>query len=355
MKLDRKELIAALERVKPALQSSGSILALKHIWLDGKFLYAYNGALGIRIAWPSKLQPCGIPGGVLLGLLESTSAKEVEFDQTTKTQADLKMGRASATIPLMGIDLNPWPFPEKAPAGPVGVRVLVLTKELIEGLKSVAVIKASKPRRVEHYGVILFPAKDAVTLYTTDSLSLAEISVEGKVAKELAKAVLPYGFVDQLVKLPADSKISFTQDFIIAETSTTQVCSNLLDSSGVFDLPELVDKTIYGKGKPVPVPKDLGEAIERALVLAGGDLEKAFLKLSLGKKEFQLSGDLALGMLKEAFPLETAVKESQITVRLEHLKTLFKGAEEFAISPKALLLFGKGESLFLISAHEESR
>jgi hypothetical protein len=353
MKLERKELIAALERVKPALQTSGSIPALKHIWLDGKYLYAYNGALGIRIAWPTQLQPCGIPGGVLLGLLESTSAKEVEFDQTAKTQFDLKMGRASATVPLMGIEFTPWPFPEKTPAGPVGVRTLTLTKELIEGLKTVRIIKASKPKRVEHYGVVLFPRKDALSLYTTDSISLAEVSVAGKVAKDLAKAVLPYGFVEQLLKLPPGSKISFTQDSILAEAEGIQVCSNLLDSSSVFDLPGLVDKMVEGQGKPSPVPKDLGEAINRALVLAGGDLEKAFIKLNVSKKEFQLSGTLASGMLKEKFPLAAAVSESQITVRLEHLKSLCKEAEEFAISPKVLLLFGKGDSLFLISAHEE--
>lgn len=351
MKLDREPLIKALDQVKPALQSSGSIPALKHIWLDGKYLYAYNGALGIRIDWVTELEPCGILGSVLAGLLQNTSAKEIDLTQSNM-QIDLKMGRASASVPVMNIEQNPWPFPAKVTGS--GVLSLTLTEELVTGLKRVRAVKAANPVRVEHYGVIVFPSKDEYMLYTTDSKALAEVPVKGKLSKDLSRAVLPHGFVSQLLSLKAGAKISFLADSIIAESADIQVCSNLLDSADVFDLPDLVDKTIGGEIKRTPLPEGFGEALDRALVLAGSDLDKAFITLTVSKKELTLVGKLVHGMLLEKFPLKST-GEGKITVGLEHVKTLSKEAEEFAIVQKALLLFGKDDSLFMIATHEEAK
>lgn len=350
MKIERTELIKVLDQVKPALATAGSIPELKHIWLDGKFLYAYNGALGIRIAWESELKPCGIPGGVLLGLLNSSSAKELEIKQES-TQCDLKMGRASATVPVFKSDANPWPFPAKVPPGPVGVRSIPLTEELLAGLRQVRIIRASKPVRVEHHGVVLFPSTDALVLYTTDSHALAEVPVKGKWNKELAKVVLPHGFVSQLLGLKAGAKVSVLKDAIIAEAPGIQVCSNLLDSADVWDLPALVDTKVNGKEKRMIVPEAFAEGLERALVLAGSDLENAFVELSVNKKELTLSGRFDQSLLDEKFTLK-ALGEGKISVDLERLKGLYKETEEFAISKSALLLFGKDDALYLVAAHE---
>jgi hypothetical protein len=353
MKLNREAFVAVLEQVKPALASAGSIPELKHVWLDGKYLYAYNGALGIRVDWATELQPCGLLGSVLLGLLQNTSAKEIEVTQEAASQLDLKMGRASATVPLMAIDHNPWPFPAKVPAGKVVT--FALTDAFVEGLKQVRIIKAADPKMVEHYGVILFPAKDALTLYTTDSKSLAEVPVQGKFAKELAKAVLPFGFVNQLLAFKAGAKVSFTQDAIIAEAEGVQVCSNLLDTADVHDLPKLVTTTIGKEDTAAtPLPKEFSEALDRALILAGGDLDKAFVTLTASKKDLSLSGKLANGVLQEKFTLGSS-SSGTITIGLEQIKGLAKDAEDFAIVQKALLLFGKNDALYLIAAHEEGK
>ena len=227
-----------------------------------------------------------------------------------------------------------------------------MTEDFVAGLKQVRVIKAADPKRVEHYGVILFPAKDALTLYTTDSKSLAKVPVKGKFAKELSKAVLPFGFVNQILALKAGAKVNFTQDAIIAEADGIQICSNLLDTADVHDLPKLVTTTI-GKEDctTTPLPKEFGEALDRAMVLGGFDLEEAFLTLTATKKELTLSGKLANGVLQEKFTLSSSASGS-ITVGLEEIKPLAKEADEFAIVQKALLLFGKNDALYLIATHE---
>jgi hypothetical protein len=164
---------------------------------------------------------------------------------------------------------------------------------------------------------------------------------------------LPHGFVNQLLLGLKGAKISFLADAIIAESAGVQVCSNLLDSADVWDLPDLVDKTLGDDElNRLPLPDEFGEALDRALVLAGSDLDKAFVTLTVSKKELALEGKLAYGMLQEKFPLKSS-GEGKITVGLEHIKTLSKEAEEFALVQKALLLFGKDDSLFVIAAHED--
>lgn len=348
MKLDRTALITALERVKPALMSSGSIPSLKHVWLDGEFLYAHNGSAGIRLNYESELKPCGILGSVLLGLLKSTSAKEIELTQG-KAQVDLKIGRSSSSVPMLSIEQNPWPYSTE---DKTAIATVTLTEELLNGLKQVRVIKPPKtPNNPGHYGAVIFPEKGRYALYTTDSKALAEVLIKGALPKELSRVVLTHEFIAQLLTFKAGAQITFYADSMLVEAEGVQVWSNLLDTADVWDIPDLVDKTVTGDEKRFALPEDFGEALDRAEVLAGSDPEKNFVTLATSKKELTLTGKLESGQLLEKFVLAAAAPEGKITVGLEHLKTLCKDAEEFAIAKKALLLFGKNDVLFLITKH----
>lgn len=350
MNIEREALIRVLEQVKPALAASGSVEGLKHIWLDKKYLYAYDGALGIRIAWESGLQPCGLPGSVLLGILHSSSVKEISLEQQGASLT-VKMGRSTTKLSTMPLDENPWPFPPTVPASTK--LTLELTEDLIMGLRRARAIKASNPVRVEHYGVSLFPSKGVLTLYTTDSKTLAEITVEGNYAKELNKQVLPHAFVAQLLTLKPPAKISFLKDAIIAERAGIQVCSNLLDSASVWDLPKLADQTIGDEPERMALPDSLGEALNRAVVLAGPD--EAFINLSVVKKDLELSGTFKLGVLQERFPLGGKPTVGEMVLELASFKALAKEAKEFAFGEKALVLYGDEGVLYLISPHSEGK
>lgn len=354
MKLDRTPFIVALERVKPALMSAGSIPSLKHVWLDGEFLYAHNGSAGIRLAYEAELKPCGILGSVLLGLLKSTSAKEIEVTQA-KAQIDVKIGRSSSSVPALSIEQNPWPYTTK---DKTAIATITLTDELLAGLKQVRIIKPPKtPNNPGHYGAVIFPeigkvgGKARYALYTTDSKVIAEVFIKGVLPKELQRVVLTHEFIAQLLIFKAGAKVTFYTDSMLVEADGVQVWSNLLDTTDVWDIPELVDKTVTGDEKRFALPKDFGEALDRAEVLAGSDPDKNFVTLTTSKKELTLTGKLESGQLLEKFALATVAPESKMTIGLEHLKTLCKEAEEFAIAKKALLLFGKNDVLFLITQH----
>jgi hypothetical protein len=349
LKLEREVFLEALNTVKPALQASGSIVELKKIWFDGDYIYAYNGALGIRLKSKLDLE-CGINGKVLIGLLQSSSVKEVSLIERPD-QLEVKLGRSTTTVVTSRPEQNPWPYPAKLPPGPVGARTLVLTEELLAGLRRVRLVRAAAPKRVEHYGVILFPTKDSLALYTTDSASLAEVVVKVKTAPDLAKTVFPHEFVTQLLNFKPGAKISLLKDAIVVQDEQLQVCSNLLDSSTVHDLPKLVTEAVTGQEKRSPLPESLIEGLERADVLASGMDTPAYVALDVTKKELEVTGDFYHGRLNERYPL-TGAAEGRMSVSLPRLKSLAREAEAFAIAKRALVLFGENDARFLIAQHE---
>lgn len=348
MKIERKILVSLLERLKPAIATAGSIAELKHVWWDGKFIYSFNNGMGIRIAWETDLTPCGVPGKVLLGLLESSTAKEIELVQDEGSLV-LKMGRAKSTMVTLPSDRNPWPYNEVDLTDAV---TMELTDKLLDGLRRACIVKASHPHNTYHYGVVLFPNRDFVGLYTTDSVVLAEISVAAKLDKKLSKTVLPHAYVSQLLGLK-NGTVKFAADAIVTEVNDIQLCSNLLDKSDVVELPEWVGSKVHGDENPVAIPKDFGEGLERATVLAGS--VPAFVTLSISKKEMELTGKLTFGLLQEKFTLEKSGSDGTIVVGLDYLKSLYKEATEIAIANEMLLLFGDHDTLFMVAEHEEPK
>src|SRR5687767_12853360 len=107
MKFDREELLSSLADASPALAKTDTIPGLDHFWFDGKYVYAYDGGLGVRV--PLKLDlECGLPGKTLLELLKTSALKEVEIE-APKRDATIKMGKSSVTMVTMDLDKMGWP------------------------------------------------------------------------------------------------------------------------------------------------------------------------------------------------------------------------------------------------------
>jgi DNA polymerase III sliding clamp (beta) subunit (PCNA family) len=350
MKIKRTELVQVLETIKPAVASGGAIPELRHVWFDGNFAYAYDGGLGIRVPYESEITG-GMVAASLLGLLNSTKAEEVSLDLSKSADAVLTMGRAKATVPVLDGERNPWPFPTELKKKKNETALSIeLSEELIKGLQRAETVKASRPVRVEHYGVVLFPSGNSVTLYTTDSRALAQITVPAQLDEDLSRVVLPHGFVSQLIKLgKGGGSVTFLEDAIIAQLTSAYVCSNLLDSADVQDLPAVVEEKANGSAKRLTLPEGFLEALTRAGVLVGAD--PAYIDLAVGKKELALSAKLPLGELQEKLPLSGPVTTGEICVALDCLTDLSKDAQEFAIAESALVLYGQEGALYLVAAH----
>ena len=78
MKLERKELLAALKACKPALAEKDPLTQLLCLWFSGQSLFAYNNVIGIDAPLETDFKG-GVQGALLFGLVSNSLAKQAEI------------------------------------------------------------------------------------------------------------------------------------------------------------------------------------------------------------------------------------------------------------------------------------
>ncbi len=349
MKFDRKELLRRLSYLKPAISSTSSIAQLRHIWFEDTMAFAYNGGLGIKIDLETGFN-FAVVGAPLIKLLGDDVGETVTLE-AGKNVLVATLGRATVELPTMDPSMSPWTFPEEAK-----VKVeLSLTPAVRKALKRVGLVRTNKPMRVEHHGVILFSvAPGELLLYTTDSRAMIETVLKIPKGKSgLNKIVLPFEFVEAIQSFEEGS-LSICGDCLIAEAEGILVCSNMLDSSGVANLPKMLDDIMQDKTRSemVALPEGLHSALNRAEVLSdGGDVQ---LKLLVDNSLLSLGGKLALGSFNETLPLEEGKSSIKAGIGIDGsiLKRVLSEGKRFSIADNGrLVVEGEDDFLFIQAAY----
>lgn len=346
MKFDRKELLKSLSLLKPAISSTSSIPQLRHIWFEGNKAFAYNGGLGIKVDLKTGFK-FAVLGAPLLKLLGDDAVDTVTLEESNGVLT-AKLGRATIELPTLELDTSPWPkYEGKA------VAELSIGENLHRALKRACLIRAAKPLRVEHYGVVLFSeSKGELLFYTTDNRILIEVQLNGlkRTAFELNKTVLPFEFVEAVQQLE-EGTLSICKDCLRAEGSGMLVFSNLLDVSQVADLPGLVDEIMKDKAvnKMIALPDKLGSVLDRAKILSdGGDVN---LTMVASNSTLVLEGKLPLGKFKESVPLDKTAATSSIPIDGKLLKKALGEGKRFAVVGERLVVEGDDNFLFIQAAY----
>lgn len=347
MKIDRKELLAALEPLKPALGTHTVIKSLTNIWFDTHFVYAHDGGMGIKVALETPFN-LGVPGTLLLGLLSWLGSDDLILGADDDALI-VKSGRSSHKLVTQPIEDRIWPYPDKITGKPVVT--IPLSKELLSGLSKVFVVRPVQPTRMEHHAVCVFPFEEDLDLYTTDSIQLAGISVATKIEGNVKNIAIPRPFAEQLVaQCKEDSTLTLYRDyFVVAATDKITLYSNVLDSSGMLDLPGAVDKYVEKKPMPViPIPEAFYSALERAVLLSGSD--KSIVTLETSGKTLHLSGDFSAGLIKEEFDLAKSAAKCSIDLMAKSLLAV-KEVDSMMLTPDVINLRGPGGFIYLLCGY----
>lgn len=346
MLLEREALIKTLGRVKPAL-GKGKIPALSHFWFDTKFVYAYDGGFGVKLAFKSELE-CGVPGNTLLGLLATSALKEVDLTMAFATALQVKLGKSASKVSTLELDGRVWPFPAKLPKGVVPAE---LGEEFVEGLRRTLFVKATVPTSVGHYGVTLTKVKNDLMLFSNDTATLAQVRLEG-LGKNTSfeRVLLPREFAEQMVvQSPEGVKLAVASDCITAEAEGVTFYSNLLDMSGEQDAGQIMEKFSAKHHDPAPLPAGLEGALARAEVLAGQ--EKPVVEITSSGDTLTVLGDYALGVVKDVLELETKLPTASVRVLATNLRRALPYSDSFSVDNSSLILRGEPGFTYLLGAH----
>lgn len=340
--LDREGLLVALSKLKPALRTGGALPELGHVWFVDGHASAYDGGLGIRLALDLGVS-CGVPGRPLLGLLGTSSLKNVSL-KTDKTALVVQMGRSRTKLNVLEGDRNPWPF-DGASEG----ETAHLSEAFVEALRSVLIVKATPATRIEHHGVFVYCEGKAVDIFTTDGTSLACASFDEAKASLPDFAFIPRPLAEQIVALcPHGGDLITAPDHFAVEGRGVEVCSNVLDTEGISDVPAILDKQLSLHPDQVDLPAGMEAALDRAEVLAGGSAAIVTVEVLEGRM-VRLSGKYTYGELREE--LELSADHPQVTLQADagYLRKGLLAADTFSAT-EGSLIFYRGESFIYVVA-----
>lgn len=346
-KFDREELLKLLTLAAPALAKTAAIKERMHFWFMGKYVYAYDGGLGIRLPLPedSGLE-CGLPGKMLLDLLRTSSLSEATLE-VTKGDAVLQLGKAKLKLVALSGDRHTWPFPE-APAK--NSRPLKLSKELLEAFGKVMFVKAQKADYAIHHGVSVTSDDGVTAVAATDSKTIVYTTVAQDA--NIPNCLLPWAFLKAATELSIPDSILYIMEpnaekglrCLFLESEGRQVCSNLLGYPDDVDLAGVVNKHLGDN--PVKLPSELKLILDRARILSSG--EEALITLASRGTFLEVSGRWVLGSLSEKLPLEKSIDDASGRFLAEFVERGMPYADLFYLSDKALVLCDDEETFFYV-------
>jgi hypothetical protein len=346
MKIERKELLTALEPLKPALAVRSSIAELSHVWFDREFAYAYDNGKGIRVkfACPLKL---GVSGPLLLGLVEQSSADTFTLEEND-TALTFKSGRSNVKLVTLPFEGRVWPYPEKSKGKPLAT--IKVSEGFLAALKRVLSLRPVIQKRMEHHSVCVYPigkSGEEMDLFTTDSVSLAYMPLVEAIGSNADALAIPREFADQILAQckPGQELNFYTDHFALQASEKVWLYSNVFDTSEMLELGEAVDKFSDKKLTPTfDIPDGFTATLERAVLMAG--TEEPVVSLRATGKTLVLKGQFKFGQLDEEFTLSAALPKVSIDVVAKTLLAV-KDVTRMMILPRndrengALALCGK--------------
>lgn len=314
------------------------------MWFKDGHVTAYDGGLGIRLALDLGVE-CGVPGRPLLGVLGTSSLKEVGISILEKEVAlVIKLGRSKTKLNVLDSGRDPWAYPLEHDGKSQ------LSAVAVEALRSVLIAKASSPTRLDHHGVSIYSDGADIDFYATCGKTIAQVSISDAKARLPKFVFLPRTLAEQIVALcPTGATLTCATDHFAAVGSGVEVCSNVLDTTDLVQLPSLLNKRMKTHPKDiVPLPTGLEAALDRAEVLAGA--EDAVVEISIGEKAFRLTGRYPYGTLDEELTMEEDHPAATLKVDAAVLRRGLLASDAFSATNDSLAFYGGETFMYVVAA-----
>lgn len=339
MRVERKELQAALNAVRPALASKDPLTQLLCFWFSGKRLYAFNNIIGIDVPLASDFQG-GVAGATLLGMVGSSIAKFADL-AVEKNNLILKMGSSRSKFPSLPFEDSVWSFP-KLPK-----EAIAIDDTFCQCLSRTLVCAT------DEVGVSLICDGKRLSFFSTNDKAMAYDSIKAPAGLEATRVEIPPIFCEQVLSLcSGGGKLYFSDDAVLAVSDNDErIFSRILSSGNPLDYDKAV-KTSLPKGykeKLVPIPGKLAAAMDRAMVLANGD--HAPVEHAITDGTLVLNFKSNLGSLTEKIKLDQPADDVAVVLDVGMVKKGIVKADSLLLTEQnAVFGWGKSGGAFVVAA-----
>lgn len=342
--MDRKVLLEALNRIKPALGRE-AIEELNCVWFDGETITAISGqAFGIQapIVTPFK---GGIKGALLLGLANNLKVKELELT-ADKENLVVKGGKTKATLALMPLEKMPANPPTKG-------EPWIAPTEFFAALGKVMISATYKRSGVpEQAGITILRIENGIYVVSTDAETIASTLTQNQQMldgiKKEGRFTIPIPFVEELLDISkgTETEICIRKSSIWARNKKALLFSPLLGTDEPQNLVGVIKK-VTKDCKYIPIPERLKMAVSRAEVMLESQKDTT-VKVIAKDQVLRIVTTTQQGELKDNVALEESVPEVEINVDPKLIKRGLGRYSKIAFTPKAVVMANKG-SVYLIA------
>lgn len=338
--INRAELLAVANLVKPAVAVAAFIPALQHIQFKGGYALAFNDISAISVRCDVPIERC-VPGDLLLRALGAFKGDRVAMTLDPKNGSMLlQSGRSKIKVPTLSS--SDFQFDLPADAAPE----LTLTPDVIKGIERCMMSVNNDPKHPAGMGVTLESDAGRAVLYATDNWTISRYRTDATVTLPGdAPVILPTFFCEQLIVLAK----AFPKEKPLLVLLPGGLLADFGQSASVFtrtlvDLEPLEFARILQKHAPAgaaekllqPVPEGLDGAVSRGLLVLSGEVVKT-TRIQAGTGNMTLASMSELGEVDDAIDWAgAAVHDFRIDPEL--LARALKVCTKIALMPKALVL-----------------
>ena len=346
MKIEREELLTALQRLKPGLATKDIMIVNTHVWFRGNHITASNDeGLGITVPFKSELKG-GLRGALLINLLSNSKAKEVDLEPgDTESSIILKAARTNLKMSLLGVK-EALPLPDWSKA-----KLVTLTPAFLDGLEKV-MVSTDNPNAAlaEQRGVTVITQAKELVLFSNNGKTISRAVVpipDGWHGKLDDRFTVPTSFAKLILVMRKDKEpdiqLAVNKTHVFIDNRWQQVYSPLvtvLEQSNWIKISQGVTKGLTY----TPIPARLKLALARsAVVLDGEKKEDQFvdIKVENGKGTvLKIATSASLGNLNDTIPLDDDLPPVDIRLDPDSIKAGLPLCEQMAINTQALTLTG---------------
>lgn len=312
---NREVLIKLINLTRPALATQDYIPAYKHICFAGGYASTYNDIAAIKVKLPSSdldLDLC-LPGEMLIKTLNSFNAEKVLLQPGKDASLLVTSGRSKIKMPTLPAKDFPLSIPEatKAPT-------LTITDDIMIGLQRCLISVGNDPTHPAQQGITLDQDGGKAVLFSTDNSTISRYKTKSTVhLPGDAPVIMPTFFCEQLVALSkafpkAEVEVELHAGALVAyffderEDEVAVLFQKTLVDLEPLDFPAIMSKHVKLSGladQLDEIPAAFDAAFQRALLILGGELDKA-TQITVTSESIKLLSTSSVGEATDSITFE---------------------------------------------------
>lgn len=350
MKINHKDLITALECIKPALSGKSTITGLDHIWFNQNHVYAYNGVICIDLPLSTDFEG-GILGDVLIKFISTCQTIDLDILKTDSS-ITIRSGKSRIVLnDVLPLERSARDFPS-FDARETGINIPEI---FCSSLKNNLISVSTNSALAAYAGVFMIEDTNGkLNLFSTDSKSISWERIPSFINLNDTKLLLPSEFCAQLLKLYEEEEnyILLNDGYATFENGDHVILlSRLLDPDTSPNYLAAIRKHIRKAESYCKIPDSLKGALERCELVQQERSDDPIL-LSIKDTCIDVTIETAIGSIHEQIELEMPHSEVIVAANSTSILRALDSYKEFTVTDGAIILRNNEDSYHLIATTE---